>query len=65
MKITTLRQYSDEFKKQAVQKSLDSRGTVKSVAESLGISPILLSKLRCQITSEVKASQPILNQGPE
>lgn len=65
MKVKTLRQYSDEFKKQAVQQSLNSPDTVKSVAESLGISPILLSKWRCQMTSKVKASQSIPNQGPE
>ncbi|MEZ9260540.1 transposase, partial [Vibrio splendidus] len=51
MKVKSQRQYTDEFKREAVQRSLDSSDTVKSVALSLGISPVLLSKWRCQMTS--------------
>ncbi|MCG9749777.1 transposase, partial [Vibrio brasiliensis] len=36
MKVKSQRQYTDEFKRAAVQQSLDSSDTVKSVALSLG-----------------------------
>jgi len=65
MKVKSQRQYTDEFKREAVQQSLDSPDTVKSVALSLGISPVLLSKWRCQMTSKKTNPLPIPNQGPE
>lgn len=66
MKVKSQRQYTDEFKREAVQRSLDSSDTVKSVALSLGISPVLLSKWRCQMTSKkTNNSLPIPNHGPE
>lgn len=65
MKVRSQRQYTDEFKQEAVQQSLDSPDTVKSVALSLGVSPALLSKWRCQMTSKKSNSHPLPNQGPE
>nr|APU91519.1 hypothetical protein [Vibrio parahaemolyticus] len=65
MKVKTVRKHSDEFKKQAVQQSLESSDTVKSVAKSLGIAPSLLSKWRAQMTSRKHTSHPIPNKGPE
>jgi transposase len=65
MKVKSQRQYTDEFKREAVQQSLDSSDTVKSVALSLGISPVLLSKWRCQMTSKKTNPLPMPNQGPE
>ncbi|WP_420896149.1 transposase, partial [Vibrio scophthalmi] len=56
MKVKTVRKYSDDFKKQAVQQSLDSPDTVISVAKSLGISPGLLSKWRTEMTSQKNTS---------
>ncbi|CAH0529739.1 transposase [Vibrio hippocampi] len=44
MQITSRKQYSDEFKRKAVQQSLNSPDTVKLVAESLNIHPSLLTK---------------------
>ena len=52
MKVTSKKHYTDEFKRSAVQQSLDSPDTVKSVALSLGIPPNLLSRWRAKLTSE-------------
>ncbi|WP_406732050.1 IS3 family transposase [Vibrio scophthalmi] len=65
MKVKTVRKHSDDFKKQAVQQSLDSPDTVISVAKSLGISPGLLSKWRTEMTSQKNTSSPLPNIGPE
>ncbi len=65
MKVISRNSYSDEFKRNAVQQSLDSPDTVKSVALSLGISPKLLSYWRSKLTSKKKASNPLKNKGPE
>ncbi|ODS09971.1 hypothetical protein VSF3289_03105 [Vibrio scophthalmi] len=65
MKVKTVRKHSDDFKKQAVQQSLDSPDTVISVAKSLGISPSLLSKWRTEMTSQKNTSPPLPNIGPE
>jgi len=65
MKVKSQRQFTDEFKREAVQQYLNSSDTVKSVALSLGISQVLLSNWRCQMTSKKINSLPIPNQGPE
>lgn len=65
MQITPHRKHSDEFKRMAVQRSLDSPDTVKSVAISLGIHPNLLSKWRRKLTSSKRTSEPLKNQGPK
>lgn len=64
MQLTIRKKHSDAFKRKAVQLSLESPDTVKSVAQSLGIHPALLSKWRVELTSKRKTSQPIKNQGP-
>lgn len=65
MKVKTVRKHSEGFKKQAVQQSLDSPDTVKSVAKSLGISPSLLSKWRAEMTSQKHTSPTLPNVEPE
>jgi len=65
MKVTSKKHYTDEFKRNAVQQSLDSPDTVKSVALSLGIPPNLLSRWRAKLTSKKKTSHPLRNKGPE
>lgn len=65
MKLQQNRKFSDEFRRKAVQLSLDSPDTVKSVALSLGIGPSLLSKWRAQLTSSKKTNKPLVNSGPE
>jgi transposase len=65
MQITPHRKHSDEFKRMAVQQSLNSPDTVKSVALSLGIHPGLLSKWRRKLTSKTHTQNPIKNQGPD
>ena len=65
MKVKTQRKFSNEFKRNAVQQSLDSPDTVKSVAISLGIAPQLLVRWRSQMTSKKHITEPIPNKGPE
>ena len=66
MKVRSNRQYSIEFKVAAVQRSIDSPFTVKSVAEDLGISPRLLTKWRMKLTKKTaKATQKVSNKGPD
>ncbi|MUK26555.1 IS3 family transposase [Aliivibrio fischeri] len=65
MKIKSQRKFSNEFKRNAVQQSLDSPDTVKSVAISIGIAPQLLVKWRSQMTSKKHTVAPIPNKGPE
>jgi transposase len=64
MKIKTRRSHSIEFKRKAVEQSLDSPDTVNVIAHRLGINPVLLSKWRRQMTSK-STSNPIKNQGPD
>lgn len=66
MKLITKRRYTMAFKVAAVQKSIDSPFTVKSVADGLGIHPKLLTKWRMQLTRKPKSSdKKVTNQGPE
>lgn len=65
MKIKSQRKFSNEFKRNAVQQSLDSPDAVKSVAISIGIAPQLLVKWRSQMTSKKHTVAPIPNKGPE
>ncbi len=65
MQIASRRKFSNEFKRKAVQQSLESPDTVKSVAESLGIQPKLLSKWRQKMTSRNNTNKHIANKGPK
>ena len=66
MKVMTRKRYSMAFKVAAVQRSINSPFTVKSVAEGLELSPKQLSKWRNQLTRKSKPSKSeITNQGPE
>ncbi|GEM80221.1 transposase [Vibrio superstes NBRC 103154] len=65
MQLKQRRTFSNEFKRNAVQTSLESPDTVNSIAKSLGIHPAVLSKWRCELTSAKQTSNPIKNEGPE
>ncbi|USD64097.1 IS3 family transposase [Vibrio sp. SCSIO 43136] len=65
MQVTSRRKYSEEFKRNAVKRSLESPDTVKSVAIALGISPKILSKWRATMTTRKKPAKPIPNKGPK
>ncbi|WP_119008229.1 IS3 family transposase [Vibrio superstes] len=65
MQVKQRRIFSNEFKRNAVQTSLESPDTVNSIAKSLGIHPAVLSKWRCELTSAKQTSNPIKNEGPE
>ncbi len=65
MKVKTKRQYSMAFKVAAVQKSIDSPYTVKSIAEGLDIHPKLLTKWRMQLVNKSSRSEKAIeNLGP-
>jgi len=66
MKIETRKQYSMAFKVAAVQKSINSPFTVKSVAEGLNIRPQLLTKWRGLLVTKAKPSAIVVeNSGPD
>ena len=63
MKLKPRRQYTAEFKQQAVQKSLESPDTVQAVAKQLDISPKTLGYWRRHMT---QGKQPaVRNTGPD
>jgi len=66
MKVTSKRRYSIEFKRAAVQKSIDSPFTVQSIAEELNIHPKMLSRWRREMTktSRNNNSTAVKNTGP-
>ena len=51
------RKYDEEFKKRAVRMSYSSERTVKAVAESLGISTIILTRWRKKYTPDGDKTQ--------
>lgn len=66
MKFKTNRQHSTEFKKHAVQRSIQSPDTLASIAKQLGIHPALLSRWRSNLMKPTKANDPVIeNVGPE
>lgn len=56
--------YSEEFKRQAVQRSIDSPQTVREVADTFGISAKMLTRWRQELTMG-KKPKPVQNEGPE
>jgi len=52
------RYYSEEFKREAVELSLNSDKTIKAVAEDLGTSPYNLSRWRREYTEKGDLSFP-------
>ena|SRR6056297_2079403 len=66
MKVQQRRQFSAEFKRSAVDKSLRSERSVREVAGTLGVHPNMLSRWRCELTQR-KENAPVAvpNEGPE
>ena len=66
MKVKPKQQHSVAFKVAAVQKSINSPYTVKSVAEGLNIHPQLLTKWRKLLVITTKSSAAAVeNSGPD
>ena len=65
MKVQSRRKHSIEFKRKAVQQSLESPDTVNMTALKLGLSPALLSKWRAEMTSKKSTTKSIKNHGPD
>jgi transposase len=63
MKVTMRQQYSWEFKRRAVQESIDSPETVGAVAARLGVPYKTLESWRAQMTK--KPVPLVSNNGPE
>ncbi len=62
MKVKLRRQYSWDFKRQAVQESINSPETVRAVADRLGVSPRALERWRSAMT---RPQKPVVrNTGP-
>lgn len=66
MKFKTYRKHSLEFKKYAVQHSIESPDTLASIANQLGIHPALLSKWRSNMIKRPSTDGPTIeNEGPD
>lgn len=66
MKVTTRKKYSMDFKRFAVEKSINSPYTVNSVAKELGIAPNMLTRWRAELpNSNSKKDQKPKATGPE
>lgn len=67
MKKRSYCQYTPEFKRAAVQTSIDSAETVHAVAVKLGINPRILYRWRSELTRKTaEAGTPtVQNTGPE
>lgn len=66
MKVKIKRQHSMAFKVAAVQKSIHTPFTVKSIAEGLDIHPKLLTKWRMQLVNQSRPStKAVENIGPD
>jgi transposase len=63
MKVKTRRQFTAEFRQNAVEESIRSPETVKAVAGRLGISPRLLESWRGKMTKG--REPPVKNAGPD
>jgi transposase len=63
MKVKQRQRYGWEFKRQAVQDSIDSPETVRAVAARLGVSYKTLESWRGVMTK--KQIPPVSNKGPE
>jgi transposase len=64
MQLVPRKTFSEQFKRNAVKKSLESPDTVNSVAAALGVHPSTLSRWRTEMTSKKKTKNPIPNNGP-
>ncbi len=66
MKINIRRKHSMAFKRAAVKQSIQSPDTLVSISKQLGISPVLLSRWRNELTKPTQSNEPIIeNNGPE
>jgi transposase len=66
MKVRTNRRFSPDFKRTAVERSLQSQQTVREVAATFGIHPNMLSRWRCELTQRDKDDpNSVPNEGPE
>jgi transposase len=67
MKKKCYQQYTPEFKRAAVQASIDSAETVQAIAVKLGINPRMLYKWRSDLTRKAASTgtPTVQNTGPE
>lgn len=66
MKVRRNRRFSAEFKRTAVERSLQSQRSVREVAATFGIHPNMLSRWRRELTRRDKDDpNSVPNEGPE